>query len=196
MARASMANLITRVRGLIYDPAGASQIFSDDDIQNVMDAGPRLEARFLRLKPSPTYVSGVYSYLDYYAENLTDWEEDATFWQYLNTQVTPSTSEYITGHWKFTASTPPSVFIVGKTYDLYRAAADLLERRSAKWALDFDVVVGGQTFRQSQVSDQLGKLAKSYRAKQRIGSITMTRSDLVIGEYSTDLGPRPIDYRA
>jgi hypothetical protein len=36
-ARSTMAALIARVRQLISDPSGVDQLFSDDDIQNVMD---------------------------------------------------------------------------------------------------------------------------------------------------------------
>ncbi len=194
-ARSTMAAIITRVRGLINDPAGAGQLFTDDQIQDVLDGRPRQDVRYLMLRPSESYSGSTIQFLDYYAKNLTDWEDGSTFWQLLSTQVTPATSEPIAGHWVFATSTYPPVHIVGKTYCVYRAAADLLEMRAVMVSGNFDVVVGGQTFRQSQEADALEKRVRSYRMKQRLGSIGMTRSDLSgPGESSDPLGPRAIDY--
>jgi hypothetical protein len=193
MARSSMAALITRIRVLINDPAGASQVFTDDQIQDVSDES-RVDMVNALLKPTVTYAPTV-QYLNYYSD-LGGWETDYVILQNLSAAVTPSTSEPIAGKFTFSSSTPPTLTITGKLHDVYHASADLLERWAAKKALDFDVVVGGQTFRQAQVADALQKLAMAYRRQQRASSITMKRSDLTGRSARNLLEPRSIDYMA
>lgn len=189
-----MSNLISRVRILINDPFGTNQAFDDNTIQDVLDAS-RQDMRYLALEARPTFTSGSLQYLDYYAP-YGDWEDDLTLWQYLTVQITPATSENIVGHWTFAQNMLPPCFITGKTYDVYRAAADLLERLSARWALSYDVVVDGQNFRRSQALQALHALARQYRMQQRAHSITAVTTDLNAdnAQNSLGLGPRDIDY--
>ena len=192
--RSTMAALITRVRLLINDPSGGSQQFADQDIQDILDAN-RSDVQYLLLAPYPTYSGATISYLDYYAD-LGDWEDDTTFWQYRTIQVTPSINEPIVGHWRFTTSTLPPIFMLGKTYDVYRGAADLLERWSVRWALSYNINVDGQSLQRSQVSTALMKLAEQYRRQQRAVEINAMRGDVNQkgegGGYG--LGPTEIDY--
>ena len=37
MARTGMADLITRLRRIIQDPAGDAQLFSDNELQDILD---------------------------------------------------------------------------------------------------------------------------------------------------------------
>lgn len=194
--RSTMAALISRVRLLLSDPAGTSQIFADQDIQDVLDAG-RQDVKNLLLIARPTFTGSTIQYLDYYSE-LTDWEDDVIFKQYLVVSVTPSVSEPIAGHWQFATTTLPPIYLSGKTYDIYRAAADLLERQSAQWALRYSMSVDGQSLQRNQAFQSLQQLARSYRMQQRATSISLTRSD--VGTASTlvngGLGPLEIDYLA
>lgn len=196
MARSSMAALIARERILINDtlPLGNGQIFTDDVIQSVLDEG-REDIVNMALRYEPTYSGSTIQYLNYYSD-VGGWESDYILKQYMTTTVTPSSVEEITGHFVFASSTLPPVYITGKRYDVYRSAADLLERRIALVALDYDVTVGGQTFRRSQSSEMLEKLVKSYRMKQRPRSITMKRSDLNGSQSELSLGPTALDYMA
>jgi hypothetical protein len=174
-----MAALILRVRDLINDtlPLGSGQVWTDDQIQDVMDESREDLVNF-SLIPKPTYLGSSIQYLNYYS-NYGGFEDDYILKQYLTLTVTPSAVEPIAGHFQFAANVFPPVYIAqGKRHDVYRSAADLLERWAAKVVLEYDVVVGGQTFRRSQASDALIKLAKQYRAKQRPRSLSMTRSDL------------------
>ena len=193
--RTTMAALIARVRLLISDqlPAGSGQIFADQDIQDVLDES-RVDRSNVQLQASPTYSGNTIQYLDYYSE-LGGWEDDFTLKQYLINVVTPATSEPIVGHWTFATTTLPGVYISGKIYDVYRAAADLLERWSAKWALSYDFSADGQSFHRSQASGSLQKLAQSYRHKQRPTTSSLTRTDLGTGAGDAPhLGPTAIDY--
>ena len=193
MARASMTNLITRTRELINDTDEEAPIWTDDQIQNVLDAG-RADYRYLRLLPTPTYDSGTVRYLDYYAP-IGDWETDYTFSQWFTTAVTPATFEPIAGHFVFAESTLPPVYICGKSYDLYRAAADLLERQAAQYVLAYNVTANGQTLQRSQIGQAMRDLAKQYRMQQRPRTARLTRPDLANGGTTkASLRPIPQDY--
>jgi hypothetical protein len=193
--RATMSALIAQVRVLINDAAGGSQVFDDQTIQDVLDLS-RQDVTYVRLRPSPTFTGGTISYLDYYAE-LGNWEGDLVLKQYLSTTVTPATSELIVGHWTFATSTLPPVYIAtGKTYDVYRAAADLLERMAARWVLSYGITVDGQNLQRNQVTTALQALARTYRAQQRAHTIKAIRSDLASKGQEPSLGATSIDYMA
>jgi hypothetical protein len=117
--RSSMAALIARVRVLLNDPAGASQVFDDQTIQDVMDEG-RTDVVNGVLVAKPTYSGASIQFLDYYA-TLGDWETDYVLKQYLTVTVTPSAVEPIAGHFQFSATTLPPIYITGKTFDIYCA---------------------------------------------------------------------------
>jgi hypothetical protein len=189
--RTTMASLITSVRLLINDPSSTN--FSDQEVQDVMDEGARFDYRYLRLIPSMTYQSS--SYLDYYS-NLTHWEDDITFWQWRITQVYPSLSENISAHWSFAMNTTPPVMVIGKSYDTYRAAADLLERLAARWLLSYNVTVDGQSLQRSQAAVAIQMQADKYRRKQRATTHQLTRGDITGPNDSNrpSLAPISIDY--
>lgn len=195
MPRSTMAALISRVRLLVNDPAGASQIWTDDTIQDVMDES-RVDVKNGPMVPRPTFTGSTIQFLDYYTE-LGGWEDDLIIKQYLITQVTPATSEPIAGHWTFSTTTLPPLYLSGKTFDVYRSAADLLERQAAQWVLRYDATVDGQSVRRSQAAVALQNLAKTYRMKQRAGAIYVTRTDVQRSGGTlagVGLGPTEIDY--
>src|SRR6266567_1774383 len=196
MARATMAALIARERILINDPAGASQIFSDDDIQAVMDES-RVDYGNEALQAVPSFSGSTIQYLDYYYP-LGGWEDGVVLKQYLTQVVTPTTSEPIAGHWGFATSKFPPIYITGSLHDIYRAAADLLERWAAKWVLSYGFTSDGQSFQRQQAATMLQALAKTYRMKQRPRMIIATRSDLTAKEQTLDnaLAAHAIDYMA
>lgn len=194
--RSTMAALITRTRLLINDPSGASQVFADQDIQDILDES-RVDMYNGSMRYEPTFSGATILYLDYFSD-LGGWEDGMVLKQYLTVVVTPATIEPIAGHFQFAQSTFPPIFITGKLYDVYRASADLLERWAARYMTRFDFTSDAQSFRVSQVPVQLQKLALTYRAKQRVGHLEVRRSDLG-GRADVAhgaLGPRPIDYFA
>lgn len=191
-----LTSLIPRVRTLISDPGGTGETFSDQDIQDVLDES-RIDLRYLALREMPSYVNGTLSYLDYYVPKGSAMLEDGmTLWQYLYSQVTPASIEPIMGHFVFAASTLPPVYLIGKSYDVWRAAADLLERKAATFVTRFDFSSDGQSFHVSQASTQLLKLAASYRQKQRVSVVKATRNDLApdANEQAGNKGPIALDY--
>ncbi|NOZ27968.1 MAG: hypothetical protein GXP39_07950 [Chloroflexi bacterium] len=174
MARTTMADLITRLRRLIND-SGTSQTWTDDELQDFLDAR-RLDVRRARLRPETTWAAGTVTYTDYYAD-YGDWESDAVLEDADGDDLTPSSSDWLTGHWTFADQDPP-VFITGKSYDLYAAAADVLEAWAAKVALEFDFDADGGRFRRSQKREALLELAKRYRRRSRPQVAVMVRNDV------------------
>lgn len=175
--RASMAELIARVRTLIGDPAGASQTFDDQTLQDYLDRHQTV-ARYARLRPEASYgAGGVSQYLDYYAD-VGDWEADEQLYDGAYNPLTPTTSDRLTGHWTFASSQLPPVLIVGKFYDVYAAAADLLEAWAAREKLSFDFSADGQSLQRSQKARAILELAREYRRQQRPTSVGMVRNDV------------------
>ena len=159
-----MATLITRMRVVIADPAGASQAFSDDDIQHAFDER-RTDVFEAQLAPSPTTVVGpVVSYLDYFAPRAP-WEDDLVLKDGKNAVITPSVSDNLVGHWTFATNQVPPIFITGKFYDLYGSAATLLDEWVAKVALEFDFASDNQTFDRTGKREGLSLLAATYRRR-------------------------------
>lgn len=175
MARASMTQLISLVRDLIGDPAGAEQTFSDDQIERSLDVH-RWEYRYLPLKPLATVIAGNIQCLDWYSEERY-WESDATLYSGSYTQLTPSSSDPLNGRWSFSAH-QPAVLVSGKVYDPYGAAADLLEMWAGSVALEFDVNMDGANMQRSQKQKALRDLATQYRKQQRIIIAQQVRYDI------------------
>lgn len=172
--RATMASLITRTRVYCND-AGSTQ-FTDQQVQDTLDCHRR-DLTAVPLLPDPSFVSGAMVYLDYYSD-LGCWEDSMTLQNGSYTTVTPSTTEPLVGHWHFTSSTAPPVFVSGSVYDLHGAAADLLEQYAAAMSLQFDFTSGAQTFRRSQQVDALLTLAKQHRAQAWLRDLPASRPDL------------------
>lgn len=197
--RSTMAALITRTRQLIFDPAGGSQVFADQDVQDYLDY-TREDIRYLALDIAPSIVNTASTgnvastiFADYYSTGFQFWEDDVVL-QGNNVStgaawvvLTPTTSEPIVGHWTFennvfTSGTVPGqyppIFATGKVYDPFGAAADLLEIWGTQLAGAYDINVDGQSLRRSQLMTAKQSLAEMYRkrAKPRMGR--MVRSDV------------------
>ena len=196
--RASMAQLIARVRLLIADPAGASQQFQDSDIQDTLDES-RDDIRYEGLTIAPSIVNNALTnnqaqtiFANYYSR-YEWWEQDIVLQGYFNgaawVVVTPAASDYITGRFQFElnefttgTSVPgqlPPVFATGKIYDPYRAAADLLQMWAATLAGAYDISVDGQSLRRSQLMTAKITLEAYYRAKAKPRIAKLTRNDVM-----------------
>lgn len=202
--RASMADLITEVRTMINDPSGASQQFSDLDVQIRLDRY-RDDIRYEALQIAPSIVNAASTnnvaqtiFADYYSA-YGWWENDVTLQGNNITTgaawilLTPVSSDYVAGHWTFeanifTAGTAPGqyppVFATGKIYDLNAAAADLLEMWAITKVGKFDATVDGQTLRRSQLYTQLKDAANLYRRQARPRIAHLVRSDIA---YETEV---------
>lgn len=201
--RSSMTQIISRIRTMIFDAAGASQFFDDQTIQDTCDESVDF-VRYEQLQIAPnisntasTNNQATVVFIEYFSR-FHWWESDAVLqgidiptnaaWKVL----TPSQSDFINGHWwfepsatEFTAPTVPGqyppVFATGKVYDLNLAAADLLTFWAAGLASKFDATVDGQTVRRSQLMQAKITLADMYRRKAKPKTVKMVRSDVAQG---------------
>lgn len=137
MARAGMADVVTRVRRLIGDTAGADQVFTGDEIQEALDRVQH-NVRYQELCPVPTILAGgEVQYLAYEAER-GHWESPVALADSSYATVTPATSDLVNGRWTFAAHRAAPVYITGYRYEVYAAAAELAEDWAAKLKLEVD----------------------------------------------------------
>lgn len=197
--RSSMSDLIAKIRLMIADPAGSSQHFLDQDIQDYLDAN-RDDIRYEGLTIAPSIVSNSYTnntpqtiFADYYSK-YGYWEDSVTLqgtdssgnpWKVL----TPVSSELLLdiAHWQFeldvygTGTVPgqlPPIFATGHVYDCFRAAADLLDIWAASLACAYDIVVDGQSLRRSQLMTAKHVLAERYRIMAKPKLTKLVREDV------------------
>lgn len=196
--RSTMYDLIALIRTMIGDPFSDTQQFSDDTIQERLDAS-RDDIRYEALKIAPSIVnlnstSNAAStiFADYYS-NYQYWEADIVLqgvdpitrlpWIVL----TPTSSENFVGHWQFennvfTQGTVPGqfppVFATGKVYDPNWAAADLLEFWAMTLSSAYDITVDGQSLRRSQLMTAKLAMAEYYRKRAKPKVAKMIRNDV------------------
>ena len=198
VVRATMSQLIARVRLLIADPIGPNQQFQDQDIQDTLDES-RDDLRYEGEVIAPSIVNNALTnnqaqtiFADYYSKYQW-WEQDVVLQGYSGglawVVLTPVASDYVVGHWQFETnvftsgtSVPgqlPPVFATGKVYDPYCAAADLLEIWAATKVDAYDISVDGQNLRRSQMLLNREKLVLAYRRKSKPRKAKMERSDVL-----------------
>ena len=170
-----MASIITLVRGLINDPAGASQQFTDDAIEDRLDL-----TRTYRLKEELTALAEPAGTQLKFQSAYRYWESDLSLTNPAGTVLSPTSSDPISGYFVF-GSTQSAVYATGFTYDVYAAAAELL----TLWAgrIEQDVLkfsADGSSYEFSGVRDAKLRLAAQYRARSStfgMMSATMVRDD-------------------
>jgi hypothetical protein len=171
MARATMSDLITRVRALTG--AGTAD-WSDDQVQDVLDRH-RLDLVREPLAADEEYAGGTLTWKTYrsgwghleqtnggtavfvVADSLGNARGTATW-----------TADYQRGVVTFAADQRgTALYLTGRSYDVHAASAELLEAWASAVALDFDFATDGQSFRRSQKAEALRAQARLMR--QRTG---------------------------
>jgi hypothetical protein len=187
--RSTMVNLLLCVRDLIGDNPDdvTARVWTDQQLQDALDRD-RDEFKindFRELHARYATPVGIYTWTDYYDPwGWGDWESDATLWNGAFTQVTPSTSDLLTGHWTFSAGQPPPVFVVGQTYDVSAAARAIALRWLAKEALSFDFsAMRGTSFTVSQKRAGLQQLADNLAVEMRVRTAKLIRTDVTSALY-------------
>jgi hypothetical protein len=177
MARSECANLLRRLRNLIGDTAGTSQVWSDDDLQDALDAF-RIEERYLPLAEQDTIApGGAVSYLIFLAP-CGDWDEAAQLVDNGYAVLSPATSDFQNGRWTFTTEPAYPVYLTGYTYDLNGAAAQILDQWAAQVKLQFSFSSGQQRFERQQQHAMLTQQAALCRRKQRPRCVPQIRGDV------------------
>lgn len=154
--------------------------FEYPDIETALQQR-RVEMRYERLTPLPSRASGgTVTYVTYTAPNGWGWwDDDAVIVNYNYDALTPATADWSVGRWTFASEPTRPVMITGYTYDVYAAAADLLEARASEVAEDmsaFSVAHGSFTYANKRTGPM--QMAQRYRAKQRPSVATVYRTDV------------------
>jgi hypothetical protein len=205
MARATLASIITLVRGLINDPSSVQ--FTDDQIQSALDLR-RDEARYIKMTEKPSIVAGGQVRWLIFDAPCMVWEDGATIvdqgfrpldsvagaWvsftdittgvlgvgNQLDTTVSPNPDLY-NGRWVLgngvLGQPHYPVMLTGFTHDIYGAAADLLREWAVTLSLSFDVKADGTELIRSQKAAMLTTRANEYLAKARMRSSDLIRTD-------------------
>lgn len=197
--RTTLANIRARVRLLIND--AGTVLFTDEQMDQHLDQRRR-DFWHEPMAPIHKYTAGgTIQYLDYQVMRrnapVGDVESTqggtAVFWLNDGTGSTVGTAIYaldeVAGLVTFTSDRAGSVYYAtGRQFDLYGAAADLLDAVAATKMLAFDFSEDNQSFRRSQQVDLIRKVATEYRAKSWPKVASHARSDL--GEPDLSLSGR------
>jgi len=180
MARATMAGLITLVRGLINDPAGASQQFPDDEIQEQLD----LTREYVLLSELTPYAQPDGITQLKWQSPYKYWESDVVLTDPAGTALIPTSSDYKSGYFVFGA-TQSAVYATGFSYDIYAASAELLTLWAGRIEQDITKFsADGSSYEFEGIAQGKLKLASEYKAKStRFGAIRtarMVRDDFTI----------------
>lgn len=191
MSRPGLDNLILKVRAMTgagytdYTVAGVAR-FTDDDIIDYLDRN-RLDVYDEPLRPVVERSVGGTAVWQVFHSQYGDFEQtDGGTAVFVVKQATGTTdgsadwsADYTRGVVTFTQNQRGTAhYLTGRSYDLYGAAADLLDDMARYEKLSFDIRTDNDSLARSQKVTMLTKLADDYRTKQRPKSIIMRRSDL------------------
>jgi hypothetical protein len=182
---------------MINDPSATRQ-FDDQTIQDQLDQN-RDDIYMLPLDSAPLIVNAPSTnnvpsmiFADFYSTGYEWWEADVVLQGNSGGQawipLAPVVSEPIVGHWAFERNTLftgtfpgqyPPVFCTGKIYDIFAASADLLEMKATALSLSVtDFSTDGQSFKSSQIIDNIRKAAMNYRRLAKPKNMKMVRRDV------------------
>jgi len=181
MSRSGMADNIARVRGLTYAGTaeytlGTASYWDDNQIEQVLDRHRQDLVRH-KLMREPNYIGGgsviytrlrsAYGFLETAAsgtavfvieDSVGDDRGTATF-----------TADYQLGIFDFAADTGgTALYLTARSYDIYGAAAELLEQWASREARCFDFSTDGQTFNVTQKVQGLRDQARLLRKRARV----------------------------
>lgn len=172
-----MATLVNKVRDLINGQP--QNDWTDEQIETALDR-VRTRATYHRLAQEPTKTATETTYLAYTAP-YGDWESTAVLTDSNYNVITADTADYDLGRWEFETQPDWPVYLTGYSYDVYGAAADLLERKLTGFAAEYDFSADGGSYSRSQKYEQFAALIQRYRTLSRTGgvrSVPMVRGDV------------------
>lgn len=184
-ARAGCTYLIDVIRtltqaGTAEYSLGTANLWDADHIQYLLDEH-RLDIERIPVDKIPTVGAGgtitytrhsvPYSHLEGTASYGFIEEADGD-------NVTGYTPDFQRGLFTFDANTAgTSYFFTGRAFDVYGAAADLLEQWASYLSRDYDFNTSGLGYKRSQAHQQMLAQAEKYRQKQWAGSVQLVRLD-------------------
>ena len=183
-----MSSLLTTLREFIND--GGTVVFSDDALQRHLDAN-RYDLYQEPLAPMPSYIGGgttaYYEYRSCYGWFETTQAGTAVFQVQDSVGTTRGTAtwadvDYQLGRVTFTTDQAgTALYLTGRSFDVYGAAADALTDWAQKVSLQFDFSSDQQTFSRSQKQAMLLSAAERYRRQARTRRANITRPDVAEG---------------
>jgi hypothetical protein len=179
-ARATMADLIQRVReltgaGTAEYSIGAVAYWSDEQIEAALDRA-RLDVWGEQLTVQPQYAAAGSVVYRVYNSRYANYEQTAggtaLFIVRDGTGATVGTAlytaDYTRGVVTFGTTTNGDIrTLEGRAFDVYGAAADVLDGWAGYLARQFDFATDGQSFKLSQQREALEALAARYRAQAK-----------------------------
>lgn len=167
MARAEMTVLIGRLRDLV-DDNGTTQTWDDNALEAALDRRRLFINQECLIEWATASAAGD-SYLRFSSE-YSDFEDGVELQDanYATLAHSPSDGEDLAdGVWSFDSEPDRPVRVTGWSYDLYGAAADLLDGQLISWATKYDFATNGGDYKRSQAYDRLEKLMKGYKMRQK-----------------------------
>jgi hypothetical protein len=192
MARSTMDDLITRLRGLTqagtadYTIAGVTY-HSDDHLQEALDDN-RLDIYRERLSYVREYVGGGTAEYKVYAGKWGNFEKTdggtAIFFvadtDGDNIGTALYSVDYQRGVITFDADQGGTArYLTARSYDLYGAAADVWSMKAAHYSItSFDFSTDNHSVKRSQLKTQAHEMSRYYASMARAQVSTMIRTDI------------------
>jgi hypothetical protein len=161
---------------------GNNETWTPGEIEDALNDN-RVELRYEKLDTVKSIASGgVVTYVTFDAPgDYSHFDTAAAVYDSNYDALTPVTKDLINGRWTFSTEPTRPVYVVGYSYDIYGAAADLLEERGAMLAEDissFSSVNGSFSYANKRGGPL--ELAAQYRkrSRQAMKAVTLYRSDM------------------
>jgi hypothetical protein len=181
MSRSGMSDNIMRVRSLTYAGTaeytlGTASFWDDNQVEQLLDRHRQDLVRH-KLVREPSYIGGgsvVYTRLrSAYGFLETPASGTAVFFIEDSVGDNRGTStyaaDYMLGIFDFNDDTGgTALYLTARSYDIYGAAAELLEDWSAREARCFDFSADGQSFNVQQKAQSLREQARMLRKRARV----------------------------
>jgi hypothetical protein len=171
---------------LINDGGGVSPQFSDDQVQDALDAS-RTSYGYLLLEAHPTMHNGSATTYGLFVSPVGGgWESDYVLYDSTWATVSNDPSNEVVNDGRFvrdSANTDRFLYICGKQYDIYDAAAELCETWASELKAQYDLQTGGGVLgrHRSALSQKYGQTAATaqlMRSRARVKSISTVRRDI------------------
>lgn len=162
--RASMAHIIAQVRLMISDPSGASTHYTDEQVQGALDDNCEVaDSAPLSVRLGGTLWLAAVGW----------WEEGAVVHGAAAEALEPDGADLRRGEWAFDTAQADGLTVTGRNYDVYGAAADLLDIWAAAYAQEIASWSADGMSVKRATGPSMRALAASYRAKARgVGDAT------------------------
>lgn len=181
MSRAGMSDNIMRVRALTYAGTaeytlGTANFWDDNQIEQVLDRHRQDLVRH-KLMREPSYIGGgsvvytrlrsAYGFLEAPTSGTTVFFIEDSVGD--NRGTSTYTSDLQLGIFDFDADTGgTALYLSARSYDIYGAAAEVLEQWASHEARCFDFSTDGQTFSVNQKVTNMREQAAMLRRRARI----------------------------